>query len=363
MPIYMDRHDVFESVTAKDVAQLHQEDLKVEQNFNCRGLTYWFDEKRKTAFCLVEAPNEQCIKDMHKHAHGEVPHVIIEVDAHIVESFLGRIQDPSSAQNIDLNIINDPAFRTIMVIKHKVLNLLNHNSLIKSTQNHQALPGKMVKEHEGRLVRQDENSLLVSFKSVSNAVNCAAAIQVKNKPTDSKTNTVYAIGLSAGLPVAGGKSLFEETIKTAERLCYVDKYKIVVTSEVRDLYQSENSNQFIKDKHAIALSRNDENFLNSLLDFMEKEWKNPDLKANDFNQPLGMSKSQLYRKMILLTGESPNTFIKEYRLNKALEFIDKKSTTISEVAFDTGFSSLSYFSKCFQKRFGLMPSSYLEAIK
>ena len=53
---------------------------------------------------------------MHNQAHGQVPHSIIEVDASIVESFLGRLEDPEKTQNTELNIINDPAFRTIMVI-------------------------------------------------------------------------------------------------------------------------------------------------------------------------------------------------------------------------------------------------------
>ena len=88
MPIFMDRHNVSEAVTAVHVAQLHQEDLKIQDQFGCRGLTYWFDDKRKTAFCLIEAPNEQALRDMHEKAHGEIPHSIIEVDASIVESFL-----------------------------------------------------------------------------------------------------------------------------------------------------------------------------------------------------------------------------------------------------------------------------------
>ncbi|MDO9595052.1 MAG: DUF4242 domain-containing protein, partial [Lutibacter sp.] len=78
MPIYMDRHDVSETVTAENVAQLHQADLKIQDQYKCRGLTYWFDEKRKTAFCLIEAPNKEAIKKMHDHAHGEVPYKIIE---------------------------------------------------------------------------------------------------------------------------------------------------------------------------------------------------------------------------------------------------------------------------------------------
>ena len=64
MPIFMDRHDLSETVTAEHVAQIHQEDLKVEHKFGCKGLTYWFDSERKTAFCLIQAPDKNSIKEI-----------------------------------------------------------------------------------------------------------------------------------------------------------------------------------------------------------------------------------------------------------------------------------------------------------
>lgn len=54
MPIFMDRHDVSEAVTAEHVAQLHQEDLKIQYKFGCRGMKYWFDCQRKMALCLID---------------------------------------------------------------------------------------------------------------------------------------------------------------------------------------------------------------------------------------------------------------------------------------------------------------------
>jgi hypothetical protein len=129
----MDRHDVSEYVTAENVAQLHQEDLKIQKQFNCRGLTYWFDDIKKIAFCLIEAPDKESIHNMHNNAHGEVPNLILEVDEHIVESFLGRIEDPEKSSSADLNIINDPAQRTLMVVRFKAISLLGvHNSQSKS---------------------------------------------------------------------------------------------------------------------------------------------------------------------------------------------------------------------------------------
>src|SRR4030095_7445939 len=117
-----------EAVTAEHIAQLHQQDLKIQEQFGCRGLTYWFDEKRRTAFCLIEAPDARAIQQMHNQAHGQVPHRVIEVDPSIVESFLGRIEDPEKAEHTVLNIIKDRGFRTIMVITIKRSSLTHHDS-------------------------------------------------------------------------------------------------------------------------------------------------------------------------------------------------------------------------------------------
>lgn len=50
MPLYMDRHDLSPAVTAENVAELHHKDLKIQHLYNCRGLTYWFDQKKAPPF-------------------------------------------------------------------------------------------------------------------------------------------------------------------------------------------------------------------------------------------------------------------------------------------------------------------------
>jgi AraC-like DNA-binding protein len=139
------------------------------------------------------------------------------------------------------------------------------------------------------------------------------------------------------------------------------KGEIIVSSEVKELYNSENSNALSEGENIFFLTRADEKFLALLMDHTESVWSNTNFKVDDFCKPVGCSKSQLYRKMILLTGKSPNIFINEYRLDEALTLLNKNTGNISEIAFETGFSSPSYFSKCFQKRFGLSPSDYLSA--
>jgi AraC-like DNA-binding protein len=175
------------------------------------------------------------------------------------------------------------------------------------------------------------------------------------------SNIQIKIGLATGMPVVANKTFFEDTIKLADRLCFVDKSNIVISTEVENLFITENLNApFEKNKiHTLPIS--EEDFLNTLIDFIEREWHNSELKVDDFDLPLGMSRTQVYRNVMLLTGKSPNSFIKEYRLNRALEIINQNMHTISEIAYETGFNSQSYFSKCFQRRFGLLPSDYIKS--
>lgn len=360
MPIFMDRHDVSETVTAEHVAALHQADLKIQHKYNCKGLTYWFDGKRKTAFCLIEAPDKESLIRMHDKAHGELPHRIIEVDDAVVESFLGRIEDPQKSQNSKLNIINDPAFRTIMVIgiNHLSLNKILNKELDSIIPNYSNMLVEKLKKFNGSIVKQKADYFLISFDSVTNAVICAMNIHKLNWP-DVNIN----IGISAGIPVTEKENIFEDTIKMAERLCNVVKEKIVITTEVKDLYESENLNISPDKKIVYTLSSAEERFLNILMDYVDREWRNTALNVDRFIRDLGYSKSSLYRIMIPLTGKSPNTFVKEFRLNKALQLLNNRVLNISEVSFETGFNSPAYFTKEFKKQFGFLPTNFTKGSK
>jgi len=365
MPIFMDRHYLPEAATAEIVAQLHQEDLKIQDQYGCRGLTYWFDGKRKTAFCLIEAPNKESLKQMHDHAHGEVPNMIIEVNADIVESFLGRIEDPAKSQNTELNIINDPAFRTIMVtgIRRASLKYTSSKKLSSWIQNLNHSIDEAIKKFNGRIVQQKSDYSLTSFASVTNAVSCAMELQkifIKSSGESEDSEISLNIGLHAGIPVSRKEQIFEDTIKVAEYLCDLVQGKIVVSAEVKDLYESENLNIYLDKESLRSINSSDEKFLDVLMDYIEKEWNNADLTTEVLSKNIGYSKSQLYRKMISLTGNSPNSFIREYRLNKALSLINKRTDNISQIAFKTGFNSPAYFSKCFQESFGVLPSEHIK---
>ncbi|HXD79434.1 MAG TPA: nickel-binding protein [Puia sp.] len=365
MPIYMDRHDVGQKVTADDVAKLHQEDLRVEHLFGCKGMTYWFDEKRNTAFCLIEAPDMAAVHAMHKHAHGEVPNRVIEVSTVLVESFLGRIEDPEHTGAGPLNIIDESAFRIVMMVVLKRFSPASAES--------EEIRGLVGQFHEdvqriagssgGRKVRHSENRQVVSFTNVAAAVHVAREIQARyNNVKTRLAPATLKIGLSAGEPVTDKKHIFEDAIRLADRMCRIVKGDIILSAEVGDLYDSEKPGRLKKEKTTHCLTPLEERFLTDLMDFTESAWRDLNVRVDDFGKPIGCSKSQLYRKLMSLTGKSPNSFLREYRLHEALTLLNKQSKNISEVAFETGFNSPSYFSKCFQKQYGRLPSDYLSEL-
>lgn len=355
MPIYMDRHDVSEEVTAAHVAQLHSHDLHVQDQYKCKAITYWFDDTRKTAFCLVEAPNKAAMIAMHDAAHGKIPSEIIEVDASIVESFLGRIEDPEKAVNADLNIINDPAFRAIMVVK-PIFQLINKNDFGRLKQFSEKIISALnegIADGEGRMVRNEAYETLLSFGSVSGAVNCALRI----KDNIEKEGSV-SIGISVGVPVTTHNGFFEKTITEASCMSTLESKKINISKETGDLYQSENANLPIHADALHILQDSELIFLEKLINEMETNFMKDTLQSSDFHGGLGVSKSQFYRKITGLLNKTPNQFLKAFRLNKSLLLLHATEKSVSEIAFLVGFKSQSQYSKSFQKQFGISPTDF-----
>lgn len=358
----MDRHDL-PGVTLSDAAKAHEKDLEHQHEYNCKAMTYWVDEERENAFCLIEAPNKQAVRDLHNRAHGLIPHEIIEVNSNLVKSFLGRIHDPEPHDDTDFTIINDSAFRALMVIESS-----NYIERIESNQFdlfyqkfHNSL-NKSIKKFKGSVVLLKSNSYLVSFKSVTNAVLCALKIQANMKyitPNFDRSYRLLKIGICSGLPVTDKKNLFEDAINLATHLCEVVAGQIVISSEIKSIYESLNHNAFINEEHIRALKPGEEKFLKQLMIFVEANWNDPLFNVSDFSVKMGYSKSQLNRKLKFLTGKSPNNFIKEFRLQRSLKLLYNQFGNISEVAFETGFNSPAYFSKCFSEYFGVLPSAYV----
>ena len=80
MPLFIDFHkNPPNGTTAKDVADAHMADLKTQVKYGVRYLRYWYDEKEEKIFCLVDAPDAESAKKVHKEAHGLVADEIYKV--------------------------------------------------------------------------------------------------------------------------------------------------------------------------------------------------------------------------------------------------------------------------------------------
>ncbi|NOX90643.1 MAG: response regulator [Calditrichaeota bacterium] len=109
-----------------------------------------------------------------------------------------------------------------------------------------------------------------------------------------------------------------------------------------------------------GLTKFDKQFIERVYDIVEKNYTHPEFNVEFFSSANGMSPSQLRRKMTVLFNKSPNEFIRSFRLQKAAKSIIEEGANVSEAAFACGFNSLPYFTKCFQKEFGKLPSDLIK---
>lgn len=111
-----------------------------------------------------------------------------------------------------------------------------------------------------------------------------------------------------------------------------------------------------------ALLSMDASFLVRLKDAVEKNISETWLSVRYLSREMGLSRVQLYRKTLALTGMSVSEYIRKCRLKRAAMLFDNKVGSVSQVAYEVGFNNLSYFAKCFKDEFRQAPSEYLNAV-
>lgn len=107
-----------------------------------------------------------------------------------------------------------------------------------------------------------------------------------------------------------------------------------------------------------AMSKLDEQFLKKVKTAVENNMSNPEFSVEMLAQEVAMSRSQLHRKLKSLTDVTPTDFIRDIRLQKAAELLKAKELNITQVTYEIGISSLSYFAKVFKEKYGVPPSDY-----
>jgi AraC-like DNA-binding protein len=122
--------------------------------------------------------------------------------------------------------------------------------------------------------------------------------------------------------------------------------------KLREVY----GKQAVLEPASTALSSADRQFLEKVNAAIATHLDDPDFSVDALSELVFLSRSQLHRKLTALIDQAPTTYIRSVRLQHALERLKKRDGSITEIAFDVGFSNLSYFSKCFKEQFGVLPS-------
>jgi class 3 adenylate cyclase len=239
MPIFLDRHDM-KGTSAAEVAEAHLKDLAVQSRYGVKFLTYWFDEERGTAFCLIDAPDKETAQKVHQDAHGHVAGEIIDVALSAVEAFLGRITDPDPVAPTR-TIAGNPAHRAIMftdmVESTQMTERLGDVAATELVRTHDSLVRRALARHGGREVKHLGDGIMASFDVTQAAVDCAITIQRSFERYNGSTSEPIhvRIGEDCGEPVEDSRDLFGATVQRAARICgAASGDQVLVSGRVRD---------------------------------------------------------------------------------------------------------------------------------
>lgn len=125
--------------------------------------------------------------------------------------------------------------------------------------------------------------------------------------------------------------------------------------------------EMIGTKKAVSHSGNDESvdekLLGAAMKYVESNISRSDLSVEELSRELGMSRVNLYKRLVAMTGKTPIEFIRVIRLKHAAKLLRETRMNISEVAYQVGFNNPKYFTKYFKEEFGMLPSVYQEKEK
>ncbi|MEQ9438019.1 MAG: alpha/beta fold hydrolase [Cyclobacteriaceae bacterium] len=258
-------------------------------------------------------------------------------------------------------------------------------SLEKGHASPLELIDQYVTQYRGNVVQYDRQTFTATFEGPSKAVHCGIdlidAFQHMNIQLaigiHIKEGTVSETHFISSETAGFGEALLEQAIPN----------QIIITQTVKNLLSGaglsfkpcptiglptfeEPLSLFIVsddsrvDAQSHSLQRihfpKNDSFLENVLQTIDSHLSNEFFGVEMLCQEVGISERQLQRKLKAITNKSPNQLISSVRLHRAKELLLSFENNIAETAFQTGFASPSYFSKCFKKEFGLSPSDVLQ---
>ncbi|MEM6317581.1 MAG: alpha/beta fold hydrolase [Bacteroidota bacterium] len=255
-----------------------------------------------------------------------------------------------------------------------------NNSLVAINQ--EQVDVQLIQKYRGTLHYLAGNTCIATFEGPSRAIHCSIDFQ----------NAARAINMNLKVGIHVGECLIVDThlkdtpaVNKAKQIQQqADAHQILVSQAIKNLLPVEGLKFSrvppkqttdllpplfeVMDKFSNPMDLSidttkkvqEQGFLlESVFQCIDDNLSNEQFGIDVLSQKIGISERQLQRKLKVLTNKSPNQLIRSVRLHRAKELLLNTSRNISEVAFQTGFSNPSYFSKCFKKEFSISPSDLL----
>ena len=224
---------------------------------------------------------------------------------------------------------------------------------------------KLVKAFDGQEGLEKANSIIPDLIISDVMMPKMDGIQLCNSlKTNEKTNHIPIVILTA-------KSAFEHKLEglNTGADAYLTKpfrreelfVRLKKLNESRALLQNKFSQFSLIEKPADLKKEN--SFLHKVHSVIEANLTNPDFNVEELARQMHLSRMQLHRKIKAVSNRSTSNYIRSFRLHKSKPQLVDLGRTISEIAWEVGFQDVNYYSKSFQKEFGVTPSGYRESLK
>jgi class 3 adenylate cyclase len=236
MGLFLDRHKA-PGATAEDIAAAHTLDLAVQEKYHVRYVTYWFDDREGTVFCLAEGPDRESLETVHREAHGLVADNIIEVGDGPINAFMGEIPRHPAGEAYVESAVRVILF-TDLCDSTQQTQELGDDGFMVLIREHDEIVRSALDKQGGREVKHTGDGIMASFTSVSAAVGSGIDIQqtLHRRNMHAERPIHLRVGISVGEPVTERGDLFGAAVQLSARLCGVaSPGGIAVSRAVREL--------------------------------------------------------------------------------------------------------------------------------
>lgn len=346
MPLYMEFHKA-QNLSVQNLKEKAEAASDILRGSSVRYLQLWLNEEAGTVFCLIQGPNRAICEAIHKSIYG----IDVEGFTHVKECF--QIAH-------DHEVIEYP--NNLSRVRHgyflAVFNTATRNEQIHTADefNFRTLSRTIIEARSGICVDVDHSQCVQAcFSSALNALDCA--VEIQSKLLASHIEKFRIALLPAFMPK--DDSQHDLSFCRANQMQSISSDSVLI---VASQLQQTLGNLKRLSTHIRVLSAQEEAFLDLLFRIMTNHLQDDRFNVDGLSKYAGISRPQLYRRVHTLTGRSPNSFMRDLRMERALDLLRQRNKNICEIAFEVGYANPSYFARTFAQKYGCTPSVFMSTL-